>query len=100
MSNPTQNISAEIGFLGWLGQAKPGDILEYHRGFLAVDRAWSNNRGLDLLASRAVWAADRGLVDLVQRRVGPEQYRYLAIARPKPDQVASSLSQLITEDIA
>ena len=29
----------DIGLLAWLNQAQPGDALEYHRGFLAVDRA-------------------------------------------------------------
>ena len=29
----------EIDLLAWLGQAADGDILEYHRGFLALDRS-------------------------------------------------------------
>ena len=27
----------EISFCAWLAQAEPGDRLEYHRGYLAVD---------------------------------------------------------------
>ena len=28
---------SEIEFCGWVGQAVPGDRLEYHRGFLVLD---------------------------------------------------------------
>ena len=30
-------LMMEIEFCAWLGQAEPGDALEYHRGFLVVD---------------------------------------------------------------
>jgi hypothetical protein len=29
------------------------------------------------VASRALWAADRGIADLVQRRHGPDDYSYV-----------------------
>jgi len=29
----------EIDLLAWLGQADAGDVLEYHHGFLALDRS-------------------------------------------------------------
>lgn len=32
-----RNPLTEIDLCGWIGQAAPGDILEYHRGFLALD---------------------------------------------------------------
>jgi hypothetical protein len=28
---------ADIEFCAWIGQAAPGDRLEYHRGFLGID---------------------------------------------------------------
>ena len=31
--------STETDFCSWVGQAAPGDILEYHRGFLGIDIA-------------------------------------------------------------
>jgi len=67
--------------MAWLGQARPGSVLAYHRGFLATDRAWSASPALDRLAARIAWAAGQGWVELVQRRHGPEDSTYLAIAR-------------------
>ena len=58
------------------------------------------NGKLARLARRVLWACDKGLVHLIQRRLGPEQFRYLAVARPKPDTTAPSMSQLLTEDVA
>ena len=92
---PTPTASAracigEIDFLGWLGQAQPGDMIAYHRGFLALDtirdgsRYPENERAeLARVASRAWWASEAGLVHLVQRRHGRHDYGYLAIARAK-----------------
>ncbi len=80
----------EIDFLGWLGQAEPGDVLHYHRGFLALDRsccgqAQSKNNRVTLgpMADLAMRLADRGLVHLVQRRNGSNDSSYLAIARAR-----------------
>ena len=87
----TRAARGENEFLGWLGQATAGEVLPYHRGFLAIDRNWSVERELDRLASLALWAADHGLVHLVQRRHGPEDASYIAIARKR----STSLSDLI-----
>jgi hypothetical protein len=80
----------EADFCAWIGQAFPGAILEYHRGFLAVDAnsplrgdLGRRTRELSLLARRARWASDAGLVHLVQRRNGPADFSYLAVARPR-----------------
>jgi hypothetical protein len=86
----------EIEFLGWLGQARRGEAIVYHRGFLAADRSCPPNRDLNRLAKRALWAAEQGLVDLVQRRHGPEDTSYLAIARCR----AESLSRLIGTEVS
>ena len=90
----------EIELCGWLGQALPGDVIEYHRGFLAIDcipqggRLTERDRSeLVRVARRALWAADRGIAYLIQRRHGPDDYSYLVIARPHPDSPSQPLSR-------
>ncbi|HET6377006.1 MAG TPA: hypothetical protein VFG05_01650 [Methylocella sp.] len=97
----------EAEFCGWLGQAAPGDIIEYHRGFLALDRmpaaqrlAERDRTELLKLARRALWAAEHDLVHLVQSRHGPDDYSYLAIARHRPKTPPVSLSALLNEEAA
>ena len=97
----------EIEFCAWVAQAAPGDRLEYHRGFLVLDTfpAFSNlpdaqRAELLKLASRAFWAAEQGLVHLVQERVGADRFAYIAVARPKPKAAAASLSALLLEEQA
>ena len=95
----------EIEFCGWIGQAAPGDVLQYHRGHLALDVTTQGTRlpereraELSCVARRAWWASEQKLIHLVQRRHGPDDYSYLAIARPKPSNDTASLSsQLVTE---
>lgn len=97
----------EMDLCGWVGQAAPGDILEYHRGFLALDTMPHGTRlserdrtELARVARRAWWAADRGLVYLVQRRHRFDDYSYLAIARSKPQHPCVSLSSLLLAEVA
>jgi hypothetical protein len=106
--SPARTPLSEISLCGWIGQAVPGDILEYHRGFLVVDvnplgtgLPVEERTELSRVAQRAWWASERGLVHLVQRRAGPEVFRYLAIARaPAAKQpAAQSLSKLLTDHI-
>jgi hypothetical protein len=78
----------ELALCRWIGQAAPGDMLEYHRGFLALDTALftlsaAEQKTLRLLARRARWAAEHGFVHLVQRRIGPGVFANLAIKRPR-----------------
>jgi hypothetical protein len=69
----------------WIGQAKPGECFEYHRGFLTVDRSPASHladherRVLTKLAGAALSAAQADQVHLVQRRNGPADFSYLAI---------------------
>ena len=84
----------KAGFEAWLQTARPGSLIEYHRGHLCIDRQQKfdapdnapENKvraALNDLATRALRASDRGLVHLVQRRHGREDFSYLAIkARP------------------
>jgi len=98
---------SEIEFCAWVAQAAPGDRLEYHRGYLVLDTyplfsaLDDKARGeLARLAGRAFWAAEQGLVHLVQEREGPDRFAYIAVARPKPKRAAASLSALLLEEQA
>jgi len=98
---------SDIELCAWIAQAEPGDVLEYHRGFLSVDRLRGMSKlppgerdCLGALADCAFAAAERGLIHLVQRRHGPDDYSYLAIARPKPRQASVSLSSLLLAEAA
>jgi hypothetical protein len=97
----------EIELCGWVGQAAPGDSLEYHRGFLAVDidarsgrLAEAERHELVRLGRRAYWASQVGRVHLLQRRHGPSDYSYLLIARPHPKTSPVSLSSLLLKEVA
>ena len=97
----------EIDLCTWLGQAAPGDVLEYHRGFLALDGTRQVSRlddqarcELVRVGRRVFWAAERGIVHLVQRRFGPDDYSYLAIARPRPGRTPIPLEILLSEEVA
>jgi hypothetical protein len=95
----------DIAFCAWVAQAEPGDRLEYHRGVLAVDRlkvisalGERERKRVEQLASRALRAAEEGLVHLVQTRIAPDRFRYLAVARPHHMGAAQTIQTLITEE--
>ena len=104
---PRPRVS-EIELCAWVAQAAPGAVLEYHRGYLALDRTGFGRLGdtparaaLGLLGSRAHDLAERGLVHLVQRRHGPEDYSYFAVARPRgKGALPDFASHVITEEAA
>jgi hypothetical protein len=103
----TRLAISEIELCGWLGQAAPGDTLQYHRGFLALDRASQSGllsardcAELARVARRAFWAGEQGLVDLLQRRHAPNDYTYLLIARRRPKTAPVSFSALLAEQAA
>ncbi|MCB1489269.1 MAG: hypothetical protein KDJ88_17660 [Bauldia sp.] len=80
---------SDAEFCFWVGEALPGDTLEYHRGFIAVDVGSGNlstpeQKALRKLVRSAAWASEAGLVHLVQRRRGPGDFSYLAVKRPRP----------------
>lgn len=108
VSKPTtaQRLN-ETAFCAWLGQAHPGNALVYHRGLLAMDAGIDGQtpksdvrRELARVARRARWAAEQRLVHLVQRRNGPDDFTYLAIARPRTPEVSVSLSAVLLKEIA
>ncbi len=94
MNFVAQNITprplTEIDLLAWLNQALAGDALEYHRGFLALDRSFRSamlsdkeRASLGQMAGLAMRLANHGLVALVQRRNRRNDFSYLAIARAR-----------------
>ena len=91
----------DIAFAVWVGEAAPGDRLEYHRGFLCVERkarlqSATERRRLTELANAAHEAFEAGLVHLVQQRIDADRFAYIAIARPKPRAAAVPQSQPVT----
>lgn len=98
---PAEPPLTDTALCAWLGAAMPGDIIIYHRGMLALDlckqrKQLPENQRVRLarVASRAWRLAEAGLLHLVQRRRGPEDFEYLAVARPKPRRNANVLALL------
>jgi len=98
---------SEVEFCSWLSQAASGDVLEYHRGFLAADRMPFGNPMVpetreELVRTSAcvMRLAERGFVHLVQRRLGADRFSYLAIARPRPGRTPIPFATLMTEEAA
>lgn len=94
----------DIELYAWIAQAEPGARLEYHCGFLGIDITPAisllpepERCQLADLAEAAFSAFEKGLVHLVQERVGPNQFAYVAVARPRPGRApaAASVSQLL-----
>jgi hypothetical protein len=76
----------EEAFCDWIANAVPSAVMIYYRGHLAFDRmpstgvfANADRKRLIAVAKRAIQAAEDGLVHLVQRRHGPQDYSYIAI---------------------
>ena len=74
-----------------LADAQAGDVITYHVGMLARDRAPQTHvlstdrcRDLGAVADRVLQLAEAGWVHLVQRRLGEECFAYLLIVRPRP----------------
>lgn len=97
----------DVELYAWIAQAEAGARLEYHRGFLGIDVTpvistllESERRQLADLGQAARGAFEKGLVHLVQERVGPDRFAYIAVARPRPKAAATSLSALLLEERA
>jgi hypothetical protein len=66
--------------------ARPGTQFVYYVGDLAFDRKMGKiETPVGLIARRMMALSDRGIVDLVQRRIDPETFEYIAI-RKRPHQ--------------
>lgn len=91
----------EVGLAAWIAQAEPGEALVYHRVFLAVDATSvisklprDRQRTLQQVAAAARRAAEQ---NLVQSRLGPDAFAYIAVARPKPGPPGAALSMRLLE---
>ena len=88
----------DIGLLAWLNLAQPGDAIEYHRGFLTVDRARETSalreddrQVLCRIANLALRLSSVGLIHLVQRRIKPDCFSYVAVARKRDCELSQFL---------
>jgi len=70
----------------WIANALRGEAIEYHRGFLLMDRSERGSRlpkhdriRLHAVARRAWIACELGLVHLFSVRLGENHYQYLAV---------------------
>ena len=80
----------DSGLCNWFGQAGTSDTLVYYRGCLARDRSPTASQlprrdraELARVARRARGLAEAGLARLAQRRLGPHDYEYQIIVRPR-----------------
>lgn len=92
----------EAGFRAWLANAAPGSALVYYRGHLTYDRMPSAKKlpeplrlQLSAMARRALQCGEDGLVHLVQRRHGENDFSYIAIARRRPRMAAATIATLV-----
>jgi hypothetical protein len=76
----------ENGIVDWIVDAEAHDFIAYYRGHLTYDRNDSarvlsppDRRQLVAVARRIMVAAEQGLVCPVQKRIGPQDFVYLAI---------------------
>jgi len=98
---------SEFALRAWIIRAEPGDALEYHRGFLAIDRtplgapmSVEERSALGRTGVLAMRLATEGGVHLVQRRLGPDSCSYLAVARRRPRNAPASPAALPLEEAA
>ena len=84
-------VLRERAFGKWLGNARGGERIEYHRGVLVIDRepristlAERHRQELVRIADRVMALAGKGQVLLLQERRGKDDFSYVAvIARKK-----------------
>lgn len=84
-------IVTEAEFSKLLATAAPGSVLQYHDGFLVLDvakgstRLCASDRKQLVAVARLAWSAsEHRIVHLVQRRLGPSRFAYLAVVRARP----------------
>lgn len=89
-------------FCIWVGQALPGDQIQYHAGFLGIDTSpessplsETDRRRLAAVAAAARRAFESDLVHLFQKRLGHNRFAYIAVARQKPRANPVPLSSLL-----
>ncbi len=91
----------EGGFCDWIANAMVGQSIEYHEGFLLLDRSETvselptkERARLHAVARRAWIACELGLVHLVSLKVEEGRYRYIAVRSTstlKPPEIRTRL---------
>jgi hypothetical protein len=88
---------SDITLIAWVDVAEPGARLVYHRGFLVVDTTPEVSKlpksaleELRATASAAYRLCELGRIHLVQERLGPDRFAYVAIVRPHKGTVPSA----------
>lgn len=106
-TSPANPPLTDASLCAWLGAAAPGDAITYHRGALARDTCpqlklleQDERVRVARLSSRALKLAEAGLLHLLQRRHGFEDFSYVAIARPKRRRNISALHALLLKEAA
>lgn len=96
-SFPPNIVHSEADFTNWLSRSQAGASIEYHRGFLVLDRdpqsssfSDSFRTRLTAIARAAYRAAKADQVCLVQIRLGSDTFSYRAIRRSCSDRSAPS----------
>jgi hypothetical protein len=76
----------EAALCDWIAQAMVGQSIQYHEGFLLLDRSESTSsfstkerNRLHSVARRAWIACEMGLVHLFSLKVADSHYRYIAV---------------------
>lgn len=99
---PTEIVNV-VQFRKFVIHAEPGKRCFYYRGHLFRDRGMKEayQNGIDRssvieLADFALYLQRRGLVDLVQKRHGDDDYSYLAIRTSEPaGHIPDKLTQIL-----
>lgn len=81
----------ENSFVDWMVGARPGDITVYYRGLLSYHGSKNCllldatvRRNLVVVAARVLVAANQHLVAPVQKRLGTDDFLYIAIRTSDP----------------
>lgn len=97
----------EAGLCARVFEAEPGERIEYHRGFLGLDRSLLGQHAdrqtrstISRTADRAFALAEKGAVHLVQKRLAPECFSYLAVVKPRRKRAKHQLTDLPVEEPA
>ena len=96
----------ETGLCDWMANALVGQSIQYHEGFLLLDRSDSGSgllskdrNRIHALARRAWIACELGLVHLFSLKVADGHYRYLAVRSANtfsPPEIRTRLRQVGT----
>lgn len=102
---PTEKLT-EAGLCDWIANALVGQSIQYHEGFLLLDRSDSGSsldskdrNRLHSVARRAWIGCEMGLVHLYSLKVADGHYRYLAVRSANtltPPEIRTRLRQVGT----